>query len=158
MAASFLNGCLNFACGSRLPGVKSCHMSLYSLLLSNPRLRVKIGKGLWLAILQILLLPAFVFCGLTSLWSFSNSSGPVQKLWYGCSSWLLFGVAGFMVYELMARVVSRRGGPSGMLPLAGAACPVPIRPTPRLVRSAAEPLPSENKRDAKAYRAREIVK
>lgn len=133
-------------------------MSLYSLLLNNGRLRLKNGKTILPAVLQILFLPAFVFCGLLSLWSLSNSSGSVQAVWYGCSSTLLFGVAGFMVYELMARAVSRRPGSSGMLPLAGAPCPVPIRPTPRLVRSAAEPLPSEKEKENRIYRGRELGK
>lgn len=132
-------------------------MSVYSLLLSKRGLRVKIGKRLLPAVLQILILPAFVFCGMMSAWSLSNSTGPVQAVWYSCSSTLLFGVTAFMVYELMTRALSRRGGSSGMLPLAGAPCPVPIRPTPHLIRSSAEPLPSE-KREAKTYQARETAK
>lgn len=132
-------------------------MSVYSLLLFNRRLRVKTGKTILPAVLQILLLPSFVFWGLTSVWWLSNSTGPVQAVWYSCSSTLLFGVAGIMVYELMTRALSRRGGSSGMLPLAGAPCPVPIRPTPHLIRSSAEPLPSE-KREAKTYQARETAK
>ena len=132
-------------------------MSVYSILLplSCWNLRVKNGRTTLPAVFQILLLPGFVFCGLTSVWLLSNSSDLVQALWYGSSSTLLFGVAGLMTYELMGRALFRPGGSSGMPPMAGAPCPVPIRPTPHLVRSAAEPLPSEKRKEARIYQARE---
>src|SRR5215469_15958093 len=98
------------------------------------------------------LLSWFVFCALLSAWSLSNSFRLGQEVWYTSSTVLLIGVVVFVVWALLtlptsgagpasSSVRGGKGPPSQPPPLEGAPCPVPIRPAPPLVRSAAEPLP-----------------
>ncbi len=71
----------------------------------------------------------------------SSSFKFAPALWYGSSTVLLGAVALLVTWALLRN--GQNGLPPQMPPLAGALRPVPIRPSPHLVRSAAEPLPCE---------------
>jgi len=84
-------------------------------------------------------------------------SSPVKlgpTLWYAISTGLLLAVIAFVMWGILglgssgagpasAVVHDGNGPPPQRPPFTGAPRPAPIRPTPRLVRSAAEPLPRE---------------
>jgi len=105
------------------------------------------------AVVGVPLLSWFVFSALLSGWSLSTSSKPGQAVWYITSTVLILGAAVIVLWALLVRPISGagpasssvhggKGSPPPTPPLAGAMRPVPIRPSPRLVRSAAEPLPT----------------
>ena len=92
------------------------------------------------AAVAVPLLSWLIFSALLSGWSWSISYKLAPVLWYGGSTALLIAVLFFVMWALLWN--HREGRPPETPPLAGALRPVPIHPSPRLVRSAAEPLPA----------------
>jgi hypothetical protein len=70
-------------------------------MLFNASRRVAEGESLLAAIACLLLLTCFVFCGLLSVWSLSNSSGSVQAISYSASTALFFGLAGHFLPRII---------------------------------------------------------
>lgn len=102
----------------------------------------------------VVVLTWLVFSILLSTWHLTNASQDGLQVCYAGSILVLTVAAIYVTRELLrlagvgvrplSRSVGTRGGsPPGALPLTGAPCPVPIRPTPHLTRSAAERLPVE---------------
>lgn len=106
------------------------------------------GKSLLAAAAGVVLLSWFVFSILISSWGLVDSSNSSHRLWYAGSVLILAASAGYVSREILRRsglLSSYRGGSSPASPLTGAPCPVPICPTPHLVRSAAKRLPLQRR-------------
>src|ERR1051325_1031013 len=134
-------------------------MSTYYLRLPVPPGSAYIARLLLRVLVGVPLLSWFVFSAMLSIWSLSISSSFGTMFWNAGSAVLFLGAAVFLTWVLLAQILSGAGPASGSAhggkgspptapPLTGAPCPVPIRPSPRLVRSAAEPLPCDRERSA----------
>ena|ERR1041384_1059067 len=134
-------------------------MSTYYIRLPMPPMSPKHGRLLLHAVVGIPLLSWFGFSALLSGWLLTTSSKAGPVLWYGSSTVLFFGLAVFVIWVLLALPSSGgetglwslsegKGPPPETPPIAGAPRPVPVRPTPRLLRSAAEPLPLDREKSA----------
>jgi hypothetical protein len=97
-----------------------------------------------------MLMSWFFFCGLLGAWSVTSAPGLLRKAGYSSSSLFLFllalGIARLVLWRRDPGSAPPDSGnfpgtPPDSPPLEGAPVPVPIRPAPRLTRSAAEPLP-----------------
>ena len=121
-------------------------MSANRIRLLNALQSPKSERQLLRAVIAVPLLSWLIFSALISGWLLSTSFGFAPALWYGSSTALLSAIVVFVTWVLL--VSGRKGQPPPMPPLAGALRPIPIRPTPRLVRSAAELLPCERDRTA----------
>src|ERR1044071_2630438 len=132
-------------------------MSAYYPRLPVPPGAAHIARLLLRVMVGLPLLSWFVFSAMLSIWSSSTSSSFATMLWNAGSAVLFLGAAVFLTWVLLAQILSGagpasgsahggRGSPPPAPPLTGAPCPVPIRPRPHLVRSAAEPLPCDRER------------
>jgi hypothetical protein len=106
--------------------------------------------------LGLVLLSWLSFCGLLGAWASFSSRSLAGAAAFGGSAIFLFVLAGCVVRMFVWPPVRippspGNGSPPGIPPekppLAGAPVPVPVRPVPRLVRSAAEPLPIARDQD-----------
>ena len=113
-------------------------------MLTIRRLYPKTSKALLVASGGALL-SWLVFSVLLSAWSLVDSSNYSHRLWYASSVLILAGATGYVSRELLRLAGLFGRGSSPGAPLTGAPCPVPVRPAPHLVRSAAERLPLERR-------------
>jgi len=144
-------------CWPIIAGVKWSKMSTYHIRPPTPP-RFRGNRTSLLRVAVAMPVPSwFVFFALLSARSLSNSFTLGQAVWYTCATVLLLGVGVFVVWALLVLPTSGpaswpiragKGPPPQTPPLTGAPRPVPIRPTPRFVRSAAEPLPCEREKSA----------
>ena len=107
------------------------------------------------AAVGVVLLAWLVFLLLISAWHLMDSPHGGHKVW---SASVILAMAAIYVTRELLRLaglgvrplsgLSRNGDGSspGTSPLTGAHCPVPIRPAPHLVRSAAKRLPLEKRK------------
>jgi hypothetical protein len=133
-------------------------MSTYQFharMLTLRRLYFTAANKILIAAAGVVLLSWLVFSLLLSTWHLADSSQGGHKLW-SASSVVILSIAAIYVTRELLRLAGigarlpvssgpNHGGPSPGAPLTGAPCPVPVRPTPHLTRSAAARLPLQER-------------
>lgn len=143
--------------------MRSRAMPTYQSSARVPALRrfcLTAANKILIAAAGVVFLSWFVFLLLLSVWHLTDPSQGGNKLWSAGSVVIFAAAAIYVTHELLRLTLSgarpllqsgRNGGGSspGAL-LSGAPCPVPVRPTPHLVRSAAKRLPFEKRKPVDA--------
>lgn len=134
-------------------------MSTYQFhtrMLAFRRLYFTAANKILIAAAGVVLLSWLVFSLLLSVWHLADPSQAGHKIW-SAGSVVVLALAQICVTNELLRLTlygarplswtNRNGGGSAPgAPLAGAPSPVPVRPTPHLVRSVAERLPLEKRK------------
>jgi hypothetical protein len=132
----------------------------HARMLTLRRLYLTAASKILIGAVGVVLLSWLVFSLLLSTWHLTDPSLGGHLLWNASSVVILSLAAIYVTRELLrladigVRPLSRSGPNYGGLspgaPLTGAPCPVPVRPTPHLTRSAAERLPLQKRQSLDA--------